>query len=347
MNKSPYLLLLLLILFLNCHTTKLPTSISEPIRIAFGSCADQDKPMPLLEVAATLKPDCFLFLGDNIYGDSRIMDTLQAKYDRLAAKSEFQQLKATTKIWSVWDDHDYGENDAGKYYPFKEESKAIFMDFWEVPQDSDRRKHEGIYGVEWLRKGGLNIQVILLDTRTFRSNLLKRKSYDINFKNDYVPNPSPDSTFLGGAQWKWLEKQFSKKADLRIIASSNQFSHSYNGWESWTNVPREQQRMIDLIKKTKANGVVFVSGDVHWGEISKMEVPDSYSIYDVTSSGITKNWPKIESNDNRIGEAVPQNNIGLIEVKNGAKGLVLWMGIYDVTGEVVLESEVELRGLGF
>lgn len=35
-------------------------------RIAFGSCAHQDKDQPLLKVAAALNPDVFLFLGDNI-----------------------------------------------------------------------------------------------------------------------------------------------------------------------------------------------------------------------------------------------------------------------------------------
>ncbi|MCB9051314.1 MAG: hypothetical protein H6556_17935 [Lewinellaceae bacterium] len=60
--------------------------------IAFGPCARQDKEQPLLRVAADLKPDVFIFLGDNIYGDSRNMDTLRAKYARLAAKEEFQNL---------------------------------------------------------------------------------------------------------------------------------------------------------------------------------------------------------------------------------------------------------------
>ncbi|MCB0587175.1 MAG: alkaline phosphatase family protein, partial [Phaeodactylibacter sp.] len=241
-------------------------------RIAFGSCAHQDKEQPLLKVAASLKPEVFLFLGDNIYGDSREMDTLRAKYARLAAKEEFQQLANQTRVLAVWDDHDYGENDSGRHYPFKAESKEIFMDFWKVPAGSDRRNHEGIYGVETLQTNGLLIQFILLDTRTFRDNLIKRDSADTVFKNDYAPNENPDSTFLGATQWQWLEEQLSTKADIRIIASSNQFSHAYNGWESWTNVPHERQRMIDLIKKTKANGVVFISGDVHWGELSKLEV---------------------------------------------------------------------------
>ena len=139
------------------------------------------------------------------------------------------------------------------------------------------------------------VQVILLDTRTFRDDLLTVRD-TVLYKNDYEPNPSPDSTILGEEQWAWLGKQFEKPAALRIMASSNQFSHEYNGWESWTNMPKEQEKLINLIQKTKANGVMFISGDVHWGEISKMPTKNTSPLYDVTSSGLTETWKTIEEN---------------------------------------------------
>jgi len=346
MKRTFYLLLLGGTSLLACRNNE---TSSEPstIRIAFGSCAHQDKAQPLLRVAAGLNPDVFLFLGDNIYGDSRSMDTLRAKYAKLAAKEEFQSLFNQTRVFAVWDDHDYGENDAGRHYPYKAESKDIFMDFWKVPAGSERRKHEGIYGVEMLEAGGKKIQFILLDTRTFRDNLILRDSTDTAHKNDYVSNWNPDSTFLGEAQWQWLEQQLFAEADIRIIASSNQFSHSYNGWESWTNVPHERQRLIDLIKKTKANGLLFISGDVHWGEISRLETEGGYPLYDLTSSGITETWDVIEPNDNRIGQPVPQNNVGLIEINTKGDSTRLTLAIYDATGRAVAEHKVGLEELVF
>jgi len=346
-----YILLVLTTLLVACNNNsgdKADQTNEEAItfRIAFGSCANQDKPQPLLNVAANLNPDVFIFLGDNIYGDSRTMDTLQAKYNRLAAKAEFQNLWDRTKVLSIWDDHDYGENDAGRHYPFKEASKAIFMDFWKVPATSDRRSHAGIYGVEYLEKDGKKVQLILLDTRTFRDKLVHRDSTDSIHKNDYAINQSPDSTILGQEQWRWLEQQLAQPADIRIIASSIQFSHEYNGWESWTNVPHQQQYMIDLIQKTKANGVVFISGDVHWGEISKMDVDSGYPIYDVTSSGITQTWDIIEPNVNRIGQSVPQNNVGLIEVNFSSTERVS-LSIVDATEQKVVEHSIELKELRF
>ncbi|MGB0521825.1 MAG: alkaline phosphatase D family protein [Flammeovirgaceae bacterium] len=349
--KIPYHFLFLSILLLGaCDSTTKQTS-DKPDRITFkimfGSCANQDKPQPLLTVAANEKPDAFVFLGDNVYGDTFVMDTLKAKYQRLGAKKEFQALRAVTPVFAVWDDHDFGWNDIGRHYPFKAESKEIFLDFWQVPESSDRRKHEGIYGVEYLEKDGKKLQLILLDTRTFRDDLVHRDSTDTTFKNDYIPNLSPDSTFLGEVQWAWLGEQLKQSADFRLIASSNQFSHAYNGWESWTNVPHERQRFIDLVKTTQADRVVFISGDVHWGEISKLEVPNGYPIYDITSSGITQTWHYIEPNKNRIGDASVKNNIGQLEViwENGEAKAVF--KVMSSATETISEHTVSLEEISF
>jgi alkaline phosphatase D len=76
-----------------------------------------------------------------------------------------------------------------------------------------------------------------------------------------------------GNGWKASCKN---RPDIRLIGSSTQFSISYNGYEAWANVPHERQRMLDLIKTTKANGVLFMSGDVHYAEISKIANPGAY-----------------------------------------------------------------------
>ena len=72
--------------------------------------------------------------------------------------------------------------------------------------------------------------------------------------------------------------------------------------------------MAELIRKTKANGVVFVSGDVHWGEISKRSFDDLYPIYDITASGITEDWHNVEPNRYRVKQAFRKNHFGMIEI---------------------------------
>jgi alkaline phosphatase D len=319
-----------------------------PSRVAFGSCAHQDRPQPILHEVIEHEPDLFIYLGDNIYGDTEDMEVLRAKYGVLAAKPEFQALRAQCPTLAVWDDHDYGANDAGRHYPRKEESREIFLDFWAVPEHSSQRGHAGNYGDHVFRQGGRSLQVILLDTRSFRDDLMHNLSpAEPPYKNDYRPHSIGDPTLLGDEQWRWLEERLREPADLRIIASSIQFGHSYNGWESWTNLPQERRRMIDLISRTRAAGVVFISGDVHWGEISRQEVEGGYPLYDVTASGLNRDWDKIEANARRVGPAVPEFNFGLIEIDWHAADPEVSLMSIDVEGRERNRVRLKLSDLGW
>lgn len=321
-------------------------------RIAFGSCGHQDKPQPILDTVLRHQPEVFVYLGDNIYGDTRDMKILRSKYAQLGAKPEFQRLKKNTKLLATWDDHDYGWNDTGRHYPFKKESKEIFMNFWEEPANSPRRSHEGIYTSYLFEGNGRRLQIILLDNRTFRDDL---RTYRGEFHRDarffypldYHPHQTTDSTLLGEAQWQWLEAELSKPADLRIIGSGSQFGISYNGYEAWANFPHEQQRMLDLIKKTHASGVLFITGDVHYAEISKLRERGLYPIYDVTSSGITSTWHFPTPNENRIEGPVMENHFGLLSVDWSVPDPVIKMEIYDVRNNQRIEYSVRLSEISF
>ena len=320
-----------------------------PTRIAFGSCADQEKPQPVLGKARERGLDFFIFLGDNIYGDSRDMQVLRDKYAKLGAKPEFQSLWQDARVLSIWDDHDYGEDHAGREYPMKVQSQEIFLDFWRVPSNSPRRQRPGIYGAHRFTEGDRALQIILLDTRFFRDPLKANPDplpENSPFKNVYQPDSTPQKTLLGESQWRWLKQQLSKPADVRIICSSIQFAHEYNGWESWTNLPVEQKRMMALIRKTRANGVVFISGDVHWGEISRRVPNEGYPIYDVTASGITEDWDVVESNRYRIGNQVVQDNhFGMLTIDWNRPTPRITMEIIDVHGVSRIRHSVELSEL--
>ena len=321
MIKPVFITLLFAFAFLSCKTDNNNTiSTNRTTKIAFGSCGSQNHDLPIFNNVVNHNADFFIFLGDNIYGDTKNMDTLKHKYNLLGTKPTYQNLKKNTTILATWDDHDFGWNDAGKEYPFKEESKAIFLDFFEEPDSSSRREHIGIYHSYIHEYDNSKLQIILLDGRTFRDSLLR---YNGEMDDDrrfgfygkgYAPHTSNDATLLGEEQWVWLEKELQKPADFRIFGSGSQFGIEYNGYEAWANVPIERQRMIDMISETQANGVVFISGDVHWAEISKQEVENGYPLYDITSSGITQEWSSTEPNDNRIGEPFRSNNAGFIEI---------------------------------
>ncbi|MBL8820257.1 MAG: alkaline phosphatase family protein, partial [Planctomyces sp.] len=304
-------------------------------------------PQSILRTVLDWRPELFIYLGDNIYGDTRDMELLKAKYQKLNSRPEFQDLRAATPTIATWDDHDYGENDAGKDYPFRDQSREIFLNFWNEPQNSVRRQHQGIYTSYRFQDApsGKVLQVILLDTRYFRDPPLH--SPLSSWKNDYLPDTNPSKTLLGAEQWDWLKKQLQEPADLRIIGSSIQFSHEYNGWESWTNFPNELIKMVDLIKSTRANGVIFISGDVHWGELSVLKPPGCYPIYDLTASGINQDWDVVEPNGNRVGKPCTDFHFGMIHINWTAADPRIQLRIHDMTGQSRVRKSIHLSELQF
>jgi len=321
-------------------------------KIAFGSCSSQDRPLPIFDLVVKHDPDLFIFLGDNIYGDTQNMDTLKAKYARLASKSSFENLNSHVEIIATWDDHDFGWNDIGRHYPFKKESKEIFLQFFNEAQNSERWNHEGIYTSYNYKSCKKTVQIILLDNRNFRDNL---KPYQGEFSKDkryfyeldYAPYQHSDSTFLGDIQWNWLEAELMKPADIRIIGSGSQFGIEYNGYESWANFPNEQKKFLNLIKKTRAEGLFFISGDVHYAEISKLTEKDLYPIYDVTSSGLSSTWHFATPNKNRIEGPVMENHFAMITIGKKNKNPKIKFEIWDILDNQRVEYTIKLQEIKF
>ena len=276
-------------------------------RICFGSCAKQGKEQPLLNDIARLKPDLMVYLGDNIYADTKKVKVMREKYGMLSCKKEFRDLLESTHVIATWDDHDYGQDDCGSEYCMKVDSKKIFLEFWNEPAGSDRYKHEGIYTSYYYGDSAHLVQVILLDLRSFRTPLIGRDHH-------YQANTDPKAQMMDSTEWNWLRDELRKPATIRIIGSSTQFATDWNGWETWGNYPLQQQKMFDLIKETRSNGVVFISGDVHYSELSMQQKPGMYPIYDMTASGITQVEHHASNNQYRIDKAINTRNFGMIDI---------------------------------
>ena len=340
-----------IVLILFFVTVGIASADDKPLsRIAFGSCAKQDKPQPIWNAIQVSDPQLFLFIGDNIYGDTRDMAALKAKWAKLGAQSGYQKLKASVPILATWDDHDYGENDAGSEYPKKVESQQIFLDFFEEPADSPRRKREGVYLSKMFGPENQRVQVLLLDTRYFRSPLIPQKwqaEPGSGQHGVYLPNTNADATMLGEAQWKWLEDQLNKPAKLRIIASSIQVVADQHGWEKWGLMPHQRERLFDLIRKTKANGVICISGDRHHAEISRLPAGVvGYPIYDVTSSSLNEpsQW-RNELNEHRVGVVYHPENFGMIQIDWQADDPTIRLQVRSMKNDVVLQTKTSLNKL--
>ena len=153
-------------------------------------------------------------------------------------------------------------------------------------------------------------------------------------------------TLLGEEQWKWLEEELKVPADIRIIGSGTQFGIEWNGYEAWANFPHERKRMLDLIKSTKANGVLFISGDVHYSEISKLET-DFYPIYDFTSSGLSSTWHFATPNKNRIEGPIMDNHFGLITIFWEQDNTKIKMETWDISDNQRIEYVLPLKSIMF
>jgi len=317
-------------------------------KIAFGSCFNpRDGKAGIFEGILKHKPDVFVFLGDNIYGDTEDMELLRGKYAELEAVEGFRRLRESTALLATWDDHDYGINDGGKSYPKREESERVFLDFFKVPDDSPRRQRPGVYGSHTFGKDGKVCQILLLDTRYFRDELARAKRKPaVGTVGWYEPTTDTSMTLLGEAQWQWLEQQLKVPADLRIIASSIQMLADEKGMENWGNVPHERSRLFDLLKKHKAHHTFAISGDVHFAELSKTMIGD-YPFYDLTSSGMSRphaGWANAV-NTLRVGRSHPQMNAGLITIDWDAMNVEL--SIIGADGGKIMEHPLKLSELKF
>ncbi len=324
----------------------LPAWPSEVQKIVFGSCIDQNKAQPIWQSILAAKPDLFIFGGDNVYASSQPwqLQNLKNAYASQAAQPGFAALRASVPHVAIWDDHDMGLNDVGVEFPHKQAAKNEFIDFWRLPVDDPRRTREGLYHAHVFGPVGKRVQVILLDTRWFRSKLRITDQRNAPGKERYVPDTDPQKTMLGEAQWQWLETQLKQPAEVRLIVSGVQVIVEGHGWEGWHNFPREQEKLKQLIQKTAAKGVVLLSGDRHIGALYKSTGMQGYPLYEITSSGMTHAWAEAkEDGPNRLGELITQNHFGLIEMDWSKQEIQL--GFQNTQGEWLKRQTIALSGL--
>ncbi|MEO1128583.1 MAG: alkaline phosphatase D family protein [Planctomycetota bacterium] len=319
-------------------------------KIVFGSCFKVQGPHDIWDAIGEENPDLTILLGDNIYGDTEDMGVLAGKYAKLGAVRGYAALRERCMVLATWDDHDYGRNDAGAEFPKKAESQRIFLDFFGEPRESERRRTPGVYNAKVFGPEGRRVQVILLDTRTSRSPLKHKTQHPTTGAGrpgTYAPNDDRAATILGETQWTWLEEQLQVPADVRIIATSIQFVAEDHGYEKWANFPRERQRMLDLLRDTRARGVVFISGDRHSAELSVQRTSVvGYPMHDITSSSLNspRTWTN-EINRHRVGTPFFDANYGVIEVQWDAPEPALSLIVRDSYGATMIRHDLPIATL--
>lgn len=323
-------------------------------RIAFGSCAHQQVEQPIWDAVRAYKPDVFLFAGDNVYGDlvdgklvkddAILLDTLTRAYLRAAALPRMSGLRKAVPHLATWDDHDFGKNDAGGDFIHKEAAQKLFVEFWKLPVDDPRRNRAGVYHAHTSGPAGKRVQIILLDTRYFRSPLKTSLMTLARGQGPYEPDETAEKTMLGAEQWAWLEEQLKTPADLRLIVSSIQLTVDGHNYERWGNLPRERQRFYDLLRRTGAGHVVLLSGDRHFGAIYRQTEGVPYPLHEITSSGLTQTYPGVsETSPTRLGAPYGVANFGTIDIDWWAGNLTV--SLRGMNGEPVRRHVIEFSEL--
>jgi alkaline phosphatase D len=312
------------------ETAAVAASGAPLVRIAFGSCSDEDMAQPLWDPIRAADPGLWVWLGDIIYADTEDMELMRAKYRMQLDHPAYVELRRTVPVVGVWDDHDYGANNGGREYPKRAESQQLLLDFLGVPASSPRRQREGTYAAHTFGPEGRRVKVILLDVRYHRDP------------------PGSGGTLLGAEQWHWLESQLrDTDAQIHLIGSGIQVLPVDHPYERWDAFPAERERLLRLIAESRAPGVVLLSGDRHIAEIMAIDDPRiGYPLYEVTSSGMTHSWEEAsEPNRFRTDGLMTELNFGLIEVDWEGSPATVSLQVRDRKNEVRLEETVPLAEL--
>lgn len=317
-------------------------------RFAFGSCQNENRDMKFWDVIAAQKPQAFLLIGDNVYGDTRPTNgadipTLTASYRKLNARAEYDRFRRSVPMMTTWDDHDYGANDAGGAFAFKEWAEKVYESYWGASDDVKSRP--GVYESRIVGPEGRRVQFIILDTRFFRSDLVTMPYRDpAPTLGWYIPNTDPNATVLGDTQWSWLAQELAKPAELRFIISSTQVVTDAHNFEGWTNFPKERDRLYALLAEKGVDNAIFLTGDRHSGGFYKTSAPGlSKPLWDFTASSLNMAFGKgdggeREPDPRRTGGFWGIPNFGQIDIDWAAKSVKMSLRRDD--GSVIEEQVV-------
>ncbi len=283
-------------------------------KLFYGSCSKQSLSQEIWDVMASQEPDYFFHLGDSVYGSNGGFEKLKAALDTLKTNTAFQNFRAQTKYYAIWDDHDYGINDGGRNHPYYEKAKKAFLDAHAVAIDSPQRRSErGIYFSKIFEEMGQKLHVIVLDTRSFRDDWKTAdESFPAHFR--YQPDFDPKKTILGEVQWQWLEKDLEKEVDLRLVVSSYQIIAENHGFERWGNFPLERERLYRLL--SSGPRTILLSGDRHLGGLYQTEY-QGQTLIEMTSSALNQRIPDrfhVVRDSTSISDHFYEINYGSIEI---------------------------------
>lgn len=281
------------------------------------------------------KPDFMLWLGDNTYlreADWNSRTGFLHRYTHTRSLPEMQPLLASTHNYAIWDDHDFGPNDADGSYWMKEIAAEMFQLFWANP-NYNVVGNGGITGTfHWA-----DLQFFLLDNRYHRTS-------NKNF--------TEKRQMLGKEQIDWLINALaSSKANFKFIVIGGQVLSTEAWFENHATFAEERQYLLQKIRAAKIEGVVFLDGDRHHTILSMQQENNAvYPFYDLTCSSLTAGANKRAEPLNTSGikeTIVNQHNFGLLNVSGPKNDRVLKINICDKNGNIIWTRAISANKLKY
>ena len=310
-------------------------------RIAIGSCtyineASYDRPgkaygsnYKILESIADKNPDAMIWLGDNIYLREYDYFTWKGylhRYNHTRSNREMQRLLRTTNNYAIWDDHDFGPNDANGSWIHKDWALDAFKLFWMNPS-------YGIAGVPGI-------------TTAFPINDIHFFFLDNRYNRTSPDNKGVEPQILGKDQIEWLIEALKfSNAPFKMIAIGGQVLNPAKVYENYAQYPEERKYLIERIVEEKIEGVIFLTGDRHHTELRKIDV-DGIVIHDLTVSPLTSGVHSVtnEANENLIsGTMISEHNFAVLEFTGERLSRQLKISIFDKEGSELWSRAVNAK----
>lgn len=275
---------------------------------------------------AAESPDMMLWLGDNTYlrePDWNSWSGFVHRYTHTRSQPALQPFLAACPHYAIWDDHDFGPNDSNGSFIHKDWSLKAFKLFWANPSYGlpDLETITGQFRFN-------DVEFFLLDNRTNRVDHL-------------ITTVEPQ--MLGKQQIDWLVQALAySKASFKIVAVGGQVLNSAKVYENYANYPAERDSLLARLAAENIKNVVFLTGDRHHAELSKMVV-DSVAFYDLTVSPLTAGtYPNEEENIHRVeGTKVIQNNFAAITFTGPRSVRKMNITLHSSTGDKLWTREIE------
>jgi phosphodiesterase/alkaline phosphatase D-like protein len=218
--------------------------------IAFASCAKTGSSSTVFDAVRAAQPDLFVHMGDFHYRNIRANDARRFRraYDEVLASRAQARLYRSVPIAYVWDDHDYGGNNANGASPSRPAALEVYRQF--VPHYSITEFGEaGIYQAFDVGR----VRVIVTDSRSQRSSNRQE--------------PASVRTILGPRQRQWLLDEFAAAVDRPLVVWVNTvpwIAEVRPGHDDWGSYAAERELIanhLDRLGLTRR--LVMLSGDAH------------------------------------------------------------------------------------